>query len=176
VTRRTSSTLFLAAILAFGLPFGMVSSCDGEQVRFTGVQLATFNVRPDRPQGGTLNREVEHNGSLLAIAVLVTALVGVGIAVSGRRGGGVCASLALAFMQLLGWAILATSDGGGDLFAGFWLALAALAAAAVLHLVLLVRECLQLGHPVWWPAIARIGLVTVLPTFVAFYVASAGNG
>jgi hypothetical protein len=173
--RRLSATAFLAAILAFGLPFGVVSSCGGEQVHFTGVQLATFDVHPDRSQGGTLNRDVEHSGSLLAIAVVVSALFGLGVALSGRRGGGICAALGVVFMQLLGWSIVANVD-AAKFLVGFWLALGSLLAAAILHLIVLLRERQRLGRSVWWPALGRIALVGVLPTLVAFLVAFAEGG
>jgi hypothetical protein len=179
VTPRLSATAFLTAVLAFGLPFGTVSSCDGEQVQFTGVQLATFDVPPDPGQGGTLHQDVERNGSLPAIAVLVISVLGLGIALAGRRGAGICASLGLVFMQLLAWAILLTSDGGSDLYIGFWLTLVSLAAAAILHLVLLLRERKRLGRSVWRPALGRVTLVllpTLGPIVVALVAAAAGGG
>ena len=163
MSRLASGTAFAAAALAFTLPFGAVSSCDGEEVRFTGVQLATFNVPPDDSVHGNLEVQVERNAGALALGALLAAVLGLVFAVTGRAGGGICAALGLLAMQLLAWAVLFTSDGGSSLFAGFWIALVSLAIAAALHLVLVLRLRRRLGRPVWGYAVGRTAVV-LLPT------------
>lgn len=160
--RLFSAMAFAGAALAFALPFGAVSSCAGEEVRFTGVQLATFTVQPDDSSPGDLHTQVERNGGVLALFVLVAAVVGLVLALSGRVGGGVCASLGLIAMQLLFWALLLTSD-GADLFAGFWLALVSYAVAASLQLALAVRVRRRSGGSARRYAVGRVVLV-LLPT------------
>jgi len=144
VSRIFSITAFAAVLLAFALPFGAVSSCDGEEVHFTGVELATFTVPPDSSYRGDLHRRVERNAGVLALIALGAAAVGLALAVIGRTGRGVCAAVGLLNMQLLFWAVLLTSD-GGDLFVGFWLVLASFAAVAALHLALGIRSRSQRG-------------------------------
>jgi len=162
MSRLFSATAFAAAVLAFALPFGAVSSCDGEEVRFTGVQLATFTVQPDDSKQGDLHVQVERNGGALALVALVAAGWGLALAAIGRAGGGVCASIGLLAIQLLFWAVLLTSD-GGDLFVGFWLSLVSLAVAAGLHLALAVRVRRRSGGSAWGFAVRRTVLV-LLPT------------
>ena len=161
MSRLFSATTFAAAVLAFALPFGAVSSCDGEEVRFTGVQLATFTVQPDDSTQGDLHVQVERNGGALALVALAAAW-GLALAAIGRAGGGVCASVRLLAIQLLFWAVLLTSD-GGDLFVGFWLSLVSLAVAAGLHLALAVRFRRRSGGSAWGYAVRRTVLV-LLPT------------
>ena len=171
MSRLFSATAFAAAVLAFALPFGAVSSCDGEEVRFTGVQLATFTVQPDDSKQGDLHVQVERNGGALALVALVAAAWGLALAAIGRAGGGVCASIGLLAIQLLFWAVLLTSD-GGDLFVGFWLALASLAGAATLHLVLAVRARRRSGSPVWTYVVVRT-VLALLPTLALFVLVFA---
>jgi len=118
MSRLLSATLFAGAVLAFALPFGAVSSCDGEEVRFTGVELATFTVPPDANTKGTLHKDVERNGGLFALLALSAAVSGATLALLGKGRSGTCASLAIVAMQLVLWAALLTSDGGSELFLG----------------------------------------------------------
>ena len=134
MSRLFSATAFAGAVLAFTLPFGTVSSCDGEEVRFTGAELVTFSVPPDDTYSGTLHEDVERQNSALALMTLLAALGGLVLTVAGRAGGGICASIGLFAIQLLAWAVLLTSDGGSTLLVGFWVALVSLAAAAAVHL------------------------------------------
>ena len=87
--RLFSATTFVGAMLAFALPFGTGSSCEGEEVRFTGAQLAAFSVPPDGSTTGTLHVEVESNAGPFAIVVLLVASLGVLYAVRGLAGGGI---------------------------------------------------------------------------------------
>jgi hypothetical protein len=90
--------MFAAAALAFMLPFGTVS-CDGSEVSFTSVELATYQVDADA-SSAELRDDVEWNG-WLALAALAASLAGLAFGVAGRRGGGVCAALGVLAMQLL---------------------------------------------------------------------------
>lgn len=142
--RLSSATTFVGAMLAFVLPFGSVSSCEGEEVRFTGAQLAAFSVPPDEPTTGRLHVEVESNAGPFAIVVLLVASLGVLFAVRGAAGGGICAAVGLLAMQLLGLYVLL----GGTLLEGFWVALVLLAAAGIVHLAAGVRRRQQSGRRV----------------------------
>jgi hypothetical protein len=160
--RLFSAATFAGALLAFALPFGAVSSCDGEEVHFTGAQLATFSVPPDE-SGGTLQMEVEKNAGLFAVLVLLAAALGVVCAIRGVPGGGIYAAGGLLATQLLGLAVLASGSGGGTLFEGFWLALGSLAAACTGHLVAAVRQRRRSGRRVWGYAL-RNSVLTLSPT------------
>ncbi len=163
MSRLFSATVFAGAALAFALPFGAVSSCDGEEVRFTGVELATFTVPPDEGTGGTLHMDVERNSGLFALLALVAAVSGILLALLGRGGGGICASFGIVAMQLLLWAVLFTSDGGSELFFGYWISLLLLVLAAVAHLVLTVRARRRRGDSSWRYVFGRVALV-LMPT------------
>jgi len=159
MSRMISITAFAAAALAFALPFGAVSSCGGEEVRFTGVELATFTVPPDTETEGTLHTEVERNAGFFAFLALVAAVSGAVLALLGRGGGGICASLAIVALQLVLWAVLLTSDGGSELFIGYWLSLLLLVLVATAHLVRTVRARRRRGDSSWRYALGRIALV-----------------
>jgi hypothetical protein len=161
--RLLSATTFAGAMLAFALPFGTVSSCEGEEVRFTGAQLAAFSVPPDESTSGTLHLEVENNVGPLAVVVLLVAALGVFCAVRGVSGGGICAAVGLIAMQLLGLAVMLLSASGGMPLEGFWIGLLSLAGAGVAHLVAAVRERQQSGRRVWRYAFVRSAL-TLSPT------------
>lgn len=170
--RLLSATAFTGAVLAFALPFGTVANCDGEEVRFTGAELATFTVPPDPSASGTLHTDVERNAGLLAFAALLAAALGLVLAIAGRPRGGICAGFGLVAAQLLGLAILITGDAGGTPAAGFGLALLSFAVAGVVHLVDAVRERRRVGRRVWgyafgrcvlalWPTFALVALVAI---------------
>jgi hypothetical protein len=146
VFRAFTATTFLAAILAFALPFGAVSSCDGERVEFTGAQLVTLDVQPDRKHHGTLHHDVEHNCIVFALVVLAASIIGLGLVAAGERGAGICAAVGLFAAQLLGWAILFSGEDESFLDAGFWLALVALAIAAIAFLIRAARERRRHGY------------------------------
>jgi hypothetical protein len=175
--RLFSATAFVGAALAFTLPFGTVSSCEGEEVRFTGVQLATFDVPPDPSSPGTLHGQVESNAGLFAVAVLLLAVLGFACVLGGARGGGVFASLGLVAAQLLGLAILVSGTSGATLLAGFWLALLSLAVAGVTHLVLAIRVRRRAGRRVRAYAVVRCALAlspVLVVTVVVALVLLAG--
>ena len=115
MTRLLSATAFAGAALAFALPFGAVSSCDGEEVRFTGAELVTYSVPPDDSHTGTLHEDVERTSSVLALVTLLAALLGVALAIVGRAGGGICASVGLFAAQVLAWPCSSRRDGGASL-------------------------------------------------------------
>jgi hypothetical protein len=152
--RLASATTFVGAMLAFALPFGTVSSCEGEEVRFTGAQLAAFSVAPDESTTGTLHVEVESNAGPFAVLVLLVASLGVLYAVRGLAGGGVCAAVGLLAMQLLGIYVLL----GGTLLEGFWVGLSSLAAAGIVHLAAAVRRRRRSGRRVRGYAIRNVVL------------------
>jgi hypothetical protein len=170
--RLLSATAFTGAVLAFALPFGTVANCDGEEVRFTGAELATFTVPPDPSTSGTLHADVERNAGVLAFALLLAAALGLVLAIVGRPRGGICAGFGLVAAQLLGLAILITGDAGGTPAAGFGLALLSFAVAGVVHLVDAVRARRRTGRRVWgyafgrcvlalWPTLALIVLIAI---------------
>jgi hypothetical protein len=162
-SRLFAATAFVGAMLAFALPFGTVESCEGEEVKFTGAQLATFTVPPDDPDG-PLHEAVENNAGLLAIAVLLAAMFGLIGAISGGRPPiGVCATLGLIAMQLVGVAILIAGTGGATFLAGFWLALGSFAAAGVARLAKGVTARRRAGRPFWGYAVVRCA-VAASPT------------
>jgi hypothetical protein len=112
-TRRVAASAFAGAILAFTLPFGAVSGCDGQEVRFTGVELATFDVAPDRRYtfDRTLHGEVERNGSVLAIAVLLAAVLGLALSAANRSGWRACTIAGPVAIQVFAWTLALASDG-----------------------------------------------------------------
>ena len=178
MSRLSTAILFAGAALAFALPFGAVSSCGGEEVRFTGVELATFTVPPDAETEGTLHSNVERNAGFFALLALVAAVSGATLALLGRGGGGICASLAIVALQLVLWAVLLTSDGGSELFIGYWLSLLLLVLVATVHLVRTVRARRRRGDSAWRYALGRIALVLMptlaVVTFATLLVLSTG--
>ena len=161
MSRLLSGTAFAAAALAFTLPFGVASSCDGAEVRFTGTALVTFSVPADDAQDVELRDSVERDAGPFALAVLAAAVVGLALSILGCSGAGICAALGLVAMQLLLYAIVAMAD-GGDLFAGFWLALSAFAAAGLITLICEVRARRHARRSVW-PAIGYAVAVLLPP-------------
>jgi hypothetical protein len=173
-SRRISATAFACTALAFTLPFGTVSSCDGEEVTFTGAELATFTVPPDEStSSGTLHTEIERNGGALALVVLLAAVLGFVAALARKRRGGICASLGLVVAQLLGMAILLTGTAGGMVDAGYGLALLSLAVAGVVHLVAALRARRRSGRRVWSYAVGQCCLALSPSLAVVLLIAIA---
>jgi len=160
MSRVLSGTAFAAAILAFTLPFGLVSSCDGGEVRFTGAELATFSVPAADAQDAELRDSLEHGAGPFAIAALVAAGFGLVLLILGRPGAGVAAAIGLVAIQLVLYAIVAVAD-DGDLFVGYWLALLSFVVAAAVCLIRDIRARRRSRRSVW-PAIGY-AVAVVLP-------------
>jgi len=120
---------FVAVLIAFTLPLGIVSSCGEEQARFTGVQLATFEVAPTDESTRDVAEKVEHHAGPFALAALAAAAIGALLVVLGLRGAAACAALGVVAMQLLVYGIVSVAD-DGRLRGGYWLALLAFGVAA----------------------------------------------
>ena len=166
-SRLTPVTLFAAAALAFMLPFGTVS-CDGDEVSFTGVELATYQVDA-YASSVDLRDDVESNG-WLALVALVASLTGLAFGAAGRRGGGVCASIGVLAMQLLfvsGVSSLATVEAR----AGYWLALISMGAAGIYLLVVRFHERRRQRTRIWPSVVAAV--LIALPTMLFVYAAGA---
>ena len=106
-----ATTALAGGMLAFALPFGVVSSRDGPEVRCTGAELATFSVPADSGSERELAREVEQSASPFALVALVAAAAGLGRLALRRAGVGACTWVALVAIQLaapVGLAISAT--------------------------------------------------------------------
>jgi hypothetical protein len=165
-TRSIAGTAFAGVLLALLLPFGSVYSCDtGEEVRFTGIQLATAQVPPDPANAGDLNSKVERDATLLALSVLVAAVVGIGLALVGRPGGGYCAAAGLLSLQVFLWVGLVAWEGTFDVYEGFGLAFASFALAGVVHLAANMRIRRRAGARAW-TYVLRTVVLTFLPTIV----------
>jgi len=159
--RLTSVTLFVAAALAFLLPFGTVS-CDSDEVSFTGLELATYQVDADS-SSADLRADVESEAGWLALIALAASLTGVFFAAVGRRGGGICASVGLLAMQLL-FLSAAASLATVEVRAGFWLTLIALGAVSIHLLAIRLGERRRLRTKLW-PSILGAVLMA-LPTLL----------
>jgi hypothetical protein len=138
--RRLAATAFAGAVLAFALPMGAVSNCDGEEVRFSGLELVTASVPPSESAPGTLHEDVERHASVFAVAALLACFLGLAFGLAGRAGGGAWASTGLIATQLLGGAILLTGTAGGSLLAGYWLLLLLLGVAGIAYLRVAARR------------------------------------
>lgn len=158
--RLLSATAFTGAVLAFALPFGAVSSCDGEEVRFTGVELVTQSVPSDPATRGELHSSVGRRAGIFALVAAVASALGAALSVLGRSGTGWCAAVGLAALQFTGYAIVTTSD-SGDLYRGFWLALGSLAVAGILALAYALDVRLQEERSIRPPL--ALALAVVLP-------------
>lgn len=132
-SRWGSATLFAGIVVAFLLPFATVS-CSGEEVTFTGVQLALQQVPDPQTQDeeGSLAEDVEAESSLSALVALASAATGLALGVAGRRGGGIAAAVGLPAMLVLALNA-ATTLATVELHAGYPLALLAYVAAAAVH-------------------------------------------
>lgn len=161
--RLFSGTAFVGVVLAFLLPFGSVSSCGGETVRFTGIQLATAQVPADESvEGGTLDLDVEGDATVLAFVTLSAAIIGLALAIGGCVGGGVCAGAGLLGLQLtLAVGLVAWND--FELYEGFGLSLLAFMVAGLTHLVVAVRARRRAGRR-WWTYALRSTALAFLPT------------
>jgi hypothetical protein len=171
--RRLTSTLLAAAALAFLLPFGTVS-CDGEEVSFTGVELATFQVDADeRHPGGTLAEDVEQGGSPIALVTLAIALVGAGtVALRGRGGGFAAAGVAGLFVLFAKGSLMIDSP-TVDHGSGYLLAATALAAAGGLRFVVRVIERERAGRNAW-PLVVALMLGVPVTAVVLLYLTASG--
>jgi len=164
-----TSTLFAAAALAFLLPFGTVS-CEGEEVKPTGIELVTFSVEGGN-EPGSVAADVENHG-VMALFALVAALVGAGVALASDRGGG-WAVTALCCLFLLGFngaALLADVDFGP----GYLLAFAALGCAGLLRFAIRIVERERSGERAWtWVLALMLGTPATAAVLLFF---SAGIG
>ncbi len=151
--------LSLVRLSAFLLPFGLVSSCDGAEVRFTGAELATFEVHADR-EDEDLRDELEAQAGPFALALLAAAFVGLVLSAFGASGVAPCAAVGVVLVQLLFYAILATGD-GSDFFVGFWVVLGALITSVAVALVTAVRTRRHAGMSSW--ALAGYAVAVILP-------------
>jgi hypothetical protein len=151
--RIVSVTSFAAAVLAFTLPFGLVTSCDGGEVRFTGVELATYTVPADPLDSSDrdLRDTLEKNAGAFALAALLTAVVGLALAALGIRGVPASAALGVLLMQLVLYGVVLTGDESSSLFVGFWLSLGAFVTAGVTALVGAVRARRRTARSAWPP-------------------------
>lgn len=133
ISRWGSATLFAGIVLAFLLPFATVS-CNGDEVTFTGVQLALGQVPTEETQNGdeSLAQDVESESTPWALFALAAAATGLGLGIAGRRGGGIAAAVGLPAMLVLALNA-ATTLATVDLHAGFVLSLVAYFAAATAH-------------------------------------------
>jgi Tol biopolymer transport system component len=133
ISRWGSATLFAGILLAFLLPFATVS-CHGDEITFTGVQVALHQVPDTKPhdEAGSLAEDVESESSAWALLALAAATAGLGLGVARRRGGGIAAAVGLlGMLMLLGSAESSLAE--VDLHAGYVLALLGYLAAAVSH-------------------------------------------
>lgn len=160
MSRVLSATAFAAAALAFMLPFGVVSSCDGAEVHFTGTELVTFSVPADDAQDVELRGSLERGAGPFALAALIGTALGLVLSILGRPGAGRCAALGVVAMQLSLYAMVLVSD-DGDLFVGFWLALASFVVAGLVSLIREVRGRGRARRSVWPPI--GYGVAVLLP-------------
>ena len=163
--RKSVSTLFAAAALAFLLPFGTVS-CDAERVSVTGIELATFTVdgagEPD-----SLAAEVEAHG-LWALIALVLALIGASVASLRDRGGGYAAA-GLCALFVLGFNADAILGPEIDYEIGYLLSLTAFAAAGLTRFFVRVKARSRDGESVW-PWVLGLVLGTPVTATVLLWV------
>ena len=155
-----SAAAFAGVLLAFALPFGAVSSCDGEEVSFTGADLVGYSVEPDSAKRGTLHEDTEHAVGPFAIAVVLVAIAGLGLTILGLRGTGICAAALIVATQLLGYAMVSVSD-GSEFFVGFWLALGISVAAGAVRLADEIDTRRRTGGSMWW--LVGLAVAVVLP-------------
>jgi hypothetical protein len=146
VSRRVSPVLFAVILFAFALPFGTVS-CEGPPVKFTGYQLATWQVPETTPpattdDGKNLKDAVESRASFWALLTLGAAVAGALLGVGGRRGGGIAASVGLAGVLMLFIATEPLSFDGPDVKFEDGFALTALlyCVLAVWHAIVSIRR------------------------------------
>ena len=128
--RVAAATSLAGGMLAFALPFGMVSSCDGPEVHFTGAELATFSVPAHSGSERELACEVEQSASPFAFVALVAAAAGLGLLALRRAGAGACTWVALVAIQLAAIALLTAGD-ASDLLEGYYLSLLGLPLAGL---------------------------------------------
>lgn len=168
-SRRLTVTLFAAALVAFVLPFGTVSC--GEPVSFTGVELATASVTGSDDE---LVDQIEAQGTLFALIAAASALLGLGLALAGRRGQGSIALVGLLALLFLPWlAGLGLTD--FQVHEGFELAAASLLVIVALRARLLIRRRRARDRRTW-PALAGVWMLGLyVAVTVALCVSSAGS-
>jgi hypothetical protein len=108
-----------------------------------------------------LHEDTEHAVGPFAIAVLLVAAAGLGLAIVGLRGTGICAAALIVATQLLGYAIVSVSDGGSEFFVGLWLTLALAVAAGAVLLGAEISTRRRAGASVWW--LVALAVAVVLP-------------
>ncbi|MGH3066765.1 MAG: hypothetical protein ACRDOF_10770 [Gaiellaceae bacterium] len=170
MSRVLSGTAFAVAALAFTLPFGVVSSCDGAEVHFTGTELVTFSVPAADAQDVELRGSLERGAGPFALAALIGTALGLVLSIFGRPGAGRCAALGVVAMQLSLYAMVLVSD-DGDLLVGYWLALASFVVAGLVSLIREVRGRRRARRSVWSPI--GYSLAVLLPPVGLVVAASA---
>lgn len=178
--RWSSPALFAGIVLTFLLPFGTVS-CSGEQVTFTGGELALFQVPTDATDyegdDASLAETVEGEAGVPAFVALAAALVGFGLGLAGRRGGGVAAAVGLSAMLLLAWKAV-TSLATVYVHAGYVLALVGFGTVASYHALAARRRrrSVVAGEPGKPRPRWRRGVTVAAPVLLALLVLLAGWG
>lgn len=148
-SRLVSLGLFVLVLLCFTLPFARISCGKQVVVQATGYQVAfgkAIQAQPDTTGGKASWKGRPATPDLLAIACLLVALVGIGLAlVKGRRGAITRAIFSehCVLLALVLWGELSLRVGsqGAQLLmlAGYWIALVLFAAACVVN-VLFIRR------------------------------------
>ena len=132
--KRGPAILFAVAALAFLLPFGTVS-CGNQTVSFTGLELATMQVRPDpvaqADATGGLAAHVEAKAGAWALLALILAAGGLLSAIALGRGGGFAFGSGFALLVLLLDA--ATTNADVRVRGGLWLALTSVSGAGAMR-------------------------------------------
>jgi hypothetical protein len=80
VLRRAPALFFLAVLVCFALPFATVS-CDGPPVTASGYELVTFHVADDHA-GRDDVAELERDGGVIAVSILVVTVAGLAVALA----------------------------------------------------------------------------------------------
>lgn len=168
-SRSLTATLFAVCLLAFLLPFGTVSC--GEPVSFTGLELVTASVTGEDAE---LVREIEGQGIVLALAVVVAALLGLCLALAGLSGQGWSALAGLVALLLLPWvAALGLAD--FRIQAGFQLAGASLLAVVGVRARRLIGQRRAARRRIW-PSIVGLVVFGLFVGVTAALCVSAASG
>jgi hypothetical protein len=129
-----SAALFVGVLIALALPFGhAVGSCSPDHADFSGVGLLAQDVEGS---SDWFAEEVEANGAPFAWALLLTGLVGLGLAVFAR--GALWGTLC--FLAWCWTALLALAVNLDDAYIGFHLAFWLPAAGFVTRVLAAVRR------------------------------------
>jgi hypothetical protein len=146
VSRPISLSLFALVLLCFLLPFARItcSGKDGKQeivVQASGYEVAFGKVvaaQPDTTGGRHTWDARRAQPDYLAIAILVAALIGIGLVrLKGRRGAFVRGiySFHCILLPLALWAELQGKGGELHLLVGWWATVALFAAACIVNLL-----------------------------------------